>query len=747
MIAVPTVATRRTTREDVAIAALAVGATATAFFSVLAMRAEGEAALAFDNAQQLVAIMAAIGALLVVRPAGDREQRRIHAALALALALGSIGFLVWDSAPSPTAASITADVFFLAATAAVIVGVGATIFRGLDRPMVAAVALDTLIFVLGVITAVLMVWNRTGGPAGGDASPRALVGAVVLYSAAAASVIGLIARRIKPSARGPWSVVLGVCAIGSSWLLWLDGAARGGGALISPADFLFSLGVFAAAFGGVTWSTPRSVSAASEQVARRAGDLFPVLAVVAAAALELVPRRTSGIDEVTLFASGTMLAAMARQVLLLRSARRARDAERRISDHLAREIEDRSATILALSRLEPGDTPEVTAQRICAEALRLDGIDFVVVRAFDRAGRVIPLAHEGVDPGESVLSGEPIEAARGAITIERAAAGPWFEILSPDSSISHVRTLHAAGLRGTANAPLRWDDRLIGAIGLGTCSAETAAWLSERLSMVREFGFVAAGLLGPPLAARDRRAQVREDLQGVIDREAFRPVFQVVQELATGRAIGFEALTRFADGTPPDRRFDEAHDAGLGLELERACLAAAVRAATALPSDSWLSLNVSPALALAVEPLVALLNTIEREVVLEITEHVPIADYRHLAEALTTLRHHARLAVDDAGAGYAGLRHILEVKPQFVKLDISLVRAVDKDPARRAMIGGMIAFAREAGCALIAEGIETPGELATLQDLGVGFGQGYLLGRPAPVEAIAPAWPVTAFAT
>jgi EAL domain-containing protein (putative c-di-GMP-specific phosphodiesterase class I) len=286
---------------------------------------------------------------------------------------------------------------------------------------------------------------------------------------------------------------------------------------------------------------------------------------------------------------------------------------------------------------------------------------------------------------------------------------------------------------------MRWEDRLIGAVGLGTCSEETAAWLSERLPMVREFGVVAAGLLGPALAARELRAQVRQELQGVIDQEAFRPVFQVVKELATGRIIGFEALTRFADGTPPDLKFNEAVAAGLGLELEHACLTASIRAATALPPGAWLSLNVSPALALAVEPLVVLLRTTNRAIVLEITEHAPIEDYPRLADALVTLRHHARLAVDDAGAGYAGLRHILEVQPQFVKLDISLVRAVDQDAARRAMIGGMIAFARDAGCALIAEGIETPGELATLQELGVRFGQGYLLGRPAPVEAIDPA--------
>jgi len=123
----------------------------------------------------------------------------------------------------------------------------------------------------------------------------------------------------------------------------------------------------------------------------------------------------------------------------------------------------------------------------------------------------------------------------------------------------------------------------------------------------------------------------------------------------------------------------------------------------------------------------------DRDVVLEITEHAEIEDYPRLIAALDQVRHRARLAVDDAGAGYAGLRHILELRPQFVKLDISLVRNVDNDPARQAMVIGMAHFATYVGCDLIAEGIETANELTTLKLLGVAFGQGYLLGRPAPV--------------
>jgi EAL domain-containing protein (putative c-di-GMP-specific phosphodiesterase class I) len=126
----------------------------------------------------------------------------------------------------------------------------------------------------------------------------------------------------------------------------------------------------------------------------------------------------------------------------------------------------------------------------------------------------------------------------------------------------------------------------------------------------------------------------------------------------------------------------------------------------------------------------------EREVVLEVTEHAPIDSYAGLSDALTGLRGHVRIAVDDAGAGYAGLQHILQIRPDIVKLDISPVRDLDTDPVRRALISGMVSFARDAGFVLLAEGIETESELVALRALGVSLGQGYLLGRPARIESI-----------
>ena len=150
---------------------------------------------------------------------------------------------------------------------------------------------------------------------------------------------------------------------------------------------------------------------------------------------------------------------------------------------------------------------------------------------------------------------------------------------------------------------------------------------------------------------------------------------------------------------------------------------------TGLPPAAYLSLNASPALILA-GGLGPLLAPVTRPVILEVTEHVAIEDYDAIRAALVKLGPDIRLAVDDAGAGFASFRHILELEPDFVKVDIGLVRNVDTEPSRQALIAGLGYFAVKGGIHLIAEGIETREELESLRALGVPFGQGFLLGVP-----------------
>jgi EAL domain-containing protein (putative c-di-GMP-specific phosphodiesterase class I) len=163
-------------------------------------------------------------------------------------------------------------------------------------------------------------------------------------------------------------------------------------------------------------------------------------------------------------------------------------------------------------------------------------------------------------------------------------------------------------------------------------------------------------------------------------------------------------------------------------------LRTAISASLTLPDNAWLNLNVSPDLVTSGR-LQGLLPRLPRQLVLEITEHAAITDYAAFRGAVMLLDGRVRIAVDDAGAGFASLRHVVELGPWLVKLDRSLVAGIDSDAARQAVVAGMVHFAETAGLVLLGEGIETKAELETLRSLGIGLGQGYLIGHPEPVGA------------
>jgi EAL domain-containing protein (putative c-di-GMP-specific phosphodiesterase class I) len=259
--------------------------------------------------------------------------------------------------------------------------------------------------------------------------------------------------------------------------------------------------------------------------------------------------------------------------------------------------------------------------------------------------------------------------------------------------------------------------------------------------VVREAGVVATALLAPALAAEEQLRKRRRRLDRVIAEAAFYPVFQPIVDLATGGVRGYEALTRFTDGSRPDLLFHEATGIGRGIELELATLAVALKESSTLPASAYLSINLSAELASRPELLGPILTRMPRDLLLELTEHVKVTDYEILMASLYSLDLRVRIAVDDAGSGYAGLSHILAVRPHVVKLDIALVRSVDLDLARQALVGAMVGFATRTGATVVAEGIETAEEAATLLALGAQLGQGYYFGRPerapARVEAAA----------
>jgi len=229
----------------------------------------------------------------------------------------------------------------------------------------------------------------------------------------------------------------------------------------------------------------------------------------------------------------------------------------------------------------------------------------------------------------------------------------------------------------------------------------------------------------------------RHEVVALLDSvDGFRPVFQPLVALATGQIAGFEALTRFQQ--PPQRRPDEwfllAQRVGLGPALE----ARAIQAALSVPSrpaGTYLSLNLSPS-TLSAREVQEVLPADLSGLVVEVTEHELAADDSILGTDLEALRTRgARIAVDDAGAGYAGLQQLMRVAPDLIKLDRMLVQHVDSDPAKQALVDSFVRFGRRTGAQVVAEGIETEDELRTLADLDVAYGQGYFLAKPGP------AWP------
>jgi EAL domain-containing protein (putative c-di-GMP-specific phosphodiesterase class I)/CheY-like chemotaxis protein len=249
------------------------------------------------------------------------------------------------------------------------------------------------------------------------------------------------------------------------------------------------------------------------------------------------------------------------------------------------------------------------------------------------------------------------------------------------------------------------------------------------------------------LIDRERREREKADrieaIRQALEPGAINPVFQPIVDLASGQLVGFEALARFGAEPvrPPDVWFGIAADVGLLEELELAAIREAVARIELLPRDTYLSLNLSPATARSEDFEAALLGLPGARTVLEITEHAQVPDYLALREALAPFRARgARLAVDDAGAGFASLRHILHLEPDIIKLDISITRDIDSDRSRRALAAALASFGEEMGIELVAEGIETRAELEALRVLGVSHGQGYFIGRPA-AEPTAPSWP------
>jgi PAS domain S-box-containing protein len=409
--------------------------------------------------------------------------------------------------------------------------------------------------------------------------------------------------------------------------------------------------------------------------------------------------------------------------------------EQRLAAGLSTVLLDRAAVEQAMARIEIRETAEATAQDVCDALAAFGDLEDIQLHALP-PGRSIVVPIACVATTIPVHLGEPVEAGVAAYIRERATGGPW----SDDHVEGRVDPrIDQAVFAGTAvvSAPIRHRGRTVAVLSASTHTSSPDTWIARHLKIVSELSTHAGPLLGPQLATQDLGSASLDEVRRIIEDGAFTPVFQPICDLSTRQPVGWEALTRFSDGTAPAQRFADATAMGLGEALEVACGQRALEAFGQLNRPGWLSINVSPRLVLGGQAArIAALAT--RTLVLELTAQVDIDDYARLRGAMDLLDPPAMLAVDDTGSGYASLRHVLELRPHFVKLEPSFVHEIDRDETRQAMVAGMVHYAAENETRLIAEGIETEAERKTLLRLGVRFGQGYLLGVPSASGAVSP---------
>ena len=295
-------------------------------------------------------------------------------------------------------------------------------------------------------------------------------------------------------------------------------------------------------------------------------------------------------------------------------------------------------------------------------------------------------------------------------------------------------------IRSWVSAPVRLrDGSLYGTVCAFGFSPDPT--LGRRDAVLMEvLAAAVSAVLEPGLQQRRRRHEIEDRLRPVLSDGGPVVVLQPIVELATGARLGAEALSRFPAewDRAPDAVFAEAHSVGHGHRLE---LLALRRAAEVLDRvDGHLSLNVSPATLLTRECRAFLATLPLHRVVLELSEHEQVEDYAALAAALAPLRARGmQLAVDDVGAGFSSLRHVVSTAPDVLKLDRSIVSGVDTDPVLARLVTALAAFAHGCGARVVAEGVETAAEHAALLAAGVDDGQGWHFGRPGAVADLAPA--------
>lgn len=238
------------------------------------------------------------------------------------------------------------------------------------------------------------------------------------------------------------------------------------------------------------------------------------------------------------------------------------------------------------------------------------------------------------------------------------------------------------------------------------------------------------------------KLSLMNEFRYLVNQPRLKSVYQPIVDLNRGEVLGWEALARGPQDSyfaSPQIMFEFAEEVGCLFSLERACRLAAISGLNGLGPGQKLFLNIHPQTvgdpsfrSGETKRLLAHYGLKPQNVVFEITERHTIRDFTNFHRTLDHYRSQGYLvAIDDAGTGYSGLFRMASIRPDFIKVDMSLVHGIESNPVQRALMETLVAFADRIGCAIVAEGIEMPTELSSLLSMGVHYGQGFLLARPA----------------
>lgn len=344
--------------------------------------------------------------------------------------------------------------------------------------------------------------------------------------------------------------------------------------------------------------------------------------------------------------------------------------------------------------------------------------------------RVADSLHPDVAVVDVRMPGGGVAAAQGIL--ERSP-GTRILALSASGGPDTVLAMLQAGAVGYLVKETKPGDVIAGirevAMGRAPLSTVVAGSVIERLKVH----------LDNERSQSDRARHVLEQLTIALTGDGFQMAYQPIFDLQNRQIVGLESLARFSlvPERPPNEWFAAAAEVGLGVDLELAAVARAVSALSHLPAGWFMAVNASPAAVLSGKLPALLAPEDPHRVVIELTEHAMVADYGSLRYALDQLRSiGVSVAVDDAGAGFASLRHILELAPELIKLDLSITEKIESDKGAMAMAVALTSFAGAIGARIVAEGIDSERQVAAVRALGIQLGQGYHLGKPGAIEDV-----------